>query len=133
MICDRLLFVLARHSSREVALRVYEGRFRNYDGPDKPIWRFCAEKALEKAIEDKSCWSEALTMVQRAYSKGVDLYWRHRDVDSLPLEAAERIAADRSVFPRAIVAIAERTCKKAVESEEPPVGKTAEREGWFKE
>jgi hypothetical protein len=130
----------AKKEDRKAFYSEYLG---NYRGTDRITLEFCQEEALDLSNFNGPSWSPNLNLIANSYAEGVisdpyvfrrfapHRFAAHRYIKSLPIKIAEKIAETPDKYPIYLVAYAEATCRENVASKIVPVGKIAEREGWF--
>ena len=117
-------------------------RFLNrYKGRDNTVSGFCQDTALEAATRGKwGAWQDLLPGIAERHRMGVGSNgtWYHRwrfftQQDGMALEVAERVVDDSDAYPIVLSAWAERVCRTGGPlGDIIPVGKVAERKGWFR-
>jgi hypothetical protein len=77
-------------------------------------------------------------MLSKCFKKGViskryafQLFSRRKQPASMPLGDAKQVVENAELYPSFLVATAESRCKEEIAAKIVPVGKIAEREGWF--
>ncbi len=120
---------------------MFRNLLNSYTGPDEAVAEFCQEVALDASVRGRwGTWQELLPGIANRYRMGVRSsgMWFHplrflRRRDGMELEVAEGIVAESDHYPMVLLSWAERVCREAGPlSDVIPVGRVAERGGWFR-
>ena len=135
---DRTVTAFGMRAKRENREPFYHKYFQEYTGTDHITLEFCQNEALNYSDIRKPSWNPNLDLIANSYAQGAisDPYafhgfQPHRNIRSLPIMVAEKIASKPDKYPSYLVTFAEATCREVVASKIVPVGIIAEKDGWF--
>lgn len=113
---------------------IFERYLSHYEGRDKVVLEFCADRILEGPFLRQTDAHAA--MISRAYLAGAifekNMYFRlHRTDQVLGHRLAKTIADKPLKYPGFLVALAEASLRRDVASRIVPIGDVAISDGWF--
>lgn len=135
---NRAATAFGLRAKKEERKAFYSQYFGEYSGTDNITLEFCQNEALDLANFRKPSWNPNLDLIAKSYEKGIisdpltmHRFLNYRNIHSLPIKFAEKIASTPDKFPTYLVRYAEASCRESVASKIIPVGTIAENDGWF--